>query len=58
MCCLRDIRDELKDDVPEYGYREYNSFAKCEKCGKVYWEGSHKKIIDTVINGLINQNYR
>jgi uncharacterized protein len=47
-------REEIRDAVPDYVYMQCNAFVKCENCGKVYWEGSHKKIIDAVIKDIIN----
>lgn len=40
-------RKSVVDDVPEHVFLNFNSFLKCKDCGKVYWEGSHKKLIDT-----------
>jgi uncharacterized protein with PIN domain len=48
-------REEIRDVVPEYVYSHCSAFAKCNNCGKVYWEGSHKKIIDAVISDIIGK---
>jgi uncharacterized protein len=48
--CLRDEAFEL---VPEHVYRQQNSFVKCKECGKVYWDGSHKQIIDAAVRNII-----
>jgi len=36
-------------EVPEYVFWNAGAFLKCGDCGKVYWEGSHKIMIDAVI---------
>jgi hypothetical protein len=46
-------REEIMDVVPDYIYSHCSAFVKCNNCGKVYWEGSHKKIIDAVIGDII-----
>ncbi len=45
-------RDAISGEVPEYVFRNSISFLKCGQCGKVYWEGSHKKMIDAVIGAI------
>jgi uncharacterized protein with PIN domain len=34
-------REEAKDLVPRYVYEKQKSFLQCEKCGKIYWIGTH-----------------
>lgn len=41
------------NDVPEHIYRMYDSFFRCSSCGNVYWEGSHKDMIDKKINDIL-----
>ncbi len=36
-------RHEVEDQVPEYVHEKHGSFYRCEKCEKIYWEGSHVK---------------
>lgn len=48
-------------DVPEHVFLNFNSFFRCVNCGKVYWEGSHKKLIDRRIEQVfkeINANWK
>jgi len=45
-------RDDVFGEVPEYVCRNSPAFLKCGQCGKVYWEGSHKKMMDAVIAAL------
>jgi uncharacterized protein with PIN domain len=40
----------IRNDVPEFVFLNLKSFYKCRECGKVYWEGSHKKGIDEIID--------
>jgi uncharacterized protein with PIN domain len=36
-------REEAKDLVPSYVYEKQKNFFRCEKCGRIYWEGTHVK---------------
>ena len=46
-------RSVVSTEVPDYILQSMNAFLKCGECGKVYWEGSHKKIIDAVIAAIM-----
>jgi uncharacterized protein len=35
------IKQEVRDLVPPYVYEKYDGFLRCEKCGKIYWKGTH-----------------
>ncbi|MFN3395331.1 MAG: Mut7-C RNAse domain-containing protein [Thermodesulfovibrionales bacterium] len=43
---------KVRNDVPEYIFLNTRSFYQCSNCGKVYWEGSHRKGIERVINQI------
>lgn len=45
-------RESVSDDLPEHIFLSFNSFFRCSNCGKVYWEGSHKKMIDAKIKDM------
>ncbi len=36
-------KSEIEDQVPPKVREPHDSFWYCEKCGRVYWEGSHIK---------------
>ncbi len=36
-------REEVKDLVPDYVYLTSPCFWRCPSCGKVLWEGTHKR---------------
>ncbi|MCX8092867.1 MAG: Mut7-C RNAse domain-containing protein [Candidatus Goldbacteria bacterium] len=36
-------KEENKEKIPEYVYKNFNEFNMCEKCGRIYWQGSHYK---------------
>lgn len=46
-------RSSVVSDVPEYVLQRTNAFLKCGECGKVYWEGSHKRMIDAALAAII-----
>lgn len=45
-------KNSVRDDVPEYIFLNIRSFYKCENCGHVYWDGSHKRGIDQMLAKL------
>lgn len=45
-------RSSVSGDTPEHVFRHASAFLKCGECGKVYWEGSHKRMIDGVIAAI------
>src|SRR3990167_3525366 len=36
-------KEETAGKVPDYVHQNYNKFVRCEKCGKIFWGGTHKK---------------
>jgi len=36
-------RHDVEDQVPEYVHEKHGSFSRCEKCERIYWEGTHVK---------------
>jgi len=34
-------RDEVWEQVPPFVYLTQETYARCPKCGRVYWEGTH-----------------
>lgn len=34
-------KQEAEDLVPRRAFERYNDFERCERCGRVYWKGSH-----------------
>ncbi len=46
-------RNAISAVVPDYVLQHMSAFVKCEECGKVYWEGSHKMIIDAAIAAIL-----
>jgi uncharacterized protein with PIN domain len=45
------------NEIPEYIYRKYESFFKCSNCGNVYWEGTHKDMIDRMIKEILKGSF-
>ena len=43
---------EVRDRVPEGVIEHYDTFWKCESCGKIYWPGSHHEKIKQTIQDL------
>jgi uncharacterized protein with PIN domain len=36
-------KKSVEGRVPYFTYKNFNRFAQCRGCGKIYWEGSHYK---------------
>lgn len=34
-------KEENKEKIPEFVYKNFNEFFICKKCGRIYWKGSH-----------------
>ena len=49
-------RSEVQDLVPDYVYHNFESFMRCNVCGKVYWEGSHYKKIRERISEILRKS--
>jgi len=49
-------RGEVQDLVPDYVYHNFESFMRCNVCGKVYWEGSHYKKIRERISEILRKS--
>lgn len=42
----RILKEELKGEIPDYVAFSNENFVICKSCGKIYWQGTHKKRID------------
>lgn len=45
-------KDEVKDGVPPYVFNTHESFMKCPKCRKIYWQGSHWELVNRFLDKL------
>jgi len=54
---LREIADktEVKDSVPEFVCLNFNTFLRCDNCGKIYWEGTHPQKFREKLGSIIRQ---
>lgn len=48
-------KESVANDVPEHVFLNFSSFFRCQSCGKVYWEGSHKKEMDAKIQEVLKE---
>ncbi|MCI0423879.1 MAG: Mut7-C RNAse domain-containing protein, partial [Acidobacteria bacterium] len=44
--------DQVRKKVPEKVGANHNEFFECVECGKVYWEGSHFKRIESLVKSV------
>jgi len=35
-------KSAVEPDVPDFIFHTHNDFARCPRCGKIYWKGSHQ----------------
>ena len=48
-------RSSVADDVPEHVFLNCSAFFICRDCGKVYWEGAHRKMIESKIGKVFKE---
>ena len=48
-------KESVAGAVPEHVFLHHNSFFRCGSCGKVYWHGSHGKLIGERIEELLGE---
>ncbi len=34
-------KESIKEKVPYFTYKNFDEFAQCERCQRVYWKGTH-----------------
>jgi len=44
--------EEIKGKIPEGALRCGKNFTLCPSCGKVYWEGGHKRLMEKTLKQL------
>ncbi len=47
------MKEDIKNLIPFYTYKNFNEFAQCPKCQRIYWKGSHHEEMIQRINNLI-----
>jgi uncharacterized protein with PIN domain len=45
-------KETIKNDVPPYVFESHDDFKKCPGCGRIFWQGTHYKEIEKVINEI------
>ncbi len=43
----------VMDAIPDHIFLNSDCFFRCKNCGKIYWNGSHKKMIDAKIEEVL-----
>ncbi|MBN1755005.1 Mut7-C RNAse domain-containing protein [bacterium] len=43
-------KKEIRELVPSYTYKTHELFKICPGCSRIYWEGSHKDLINRLLN--------
>ena len=42
-------KESIKGKIPYYTYKNFDEFARCPKCQRVYWQGSHyQKMLEDI----------
>jgi uncharacterized protein with PIN domain len=47
-------KEEVRNLVPDFIYLNFPVFMRCRDCGKVYWEGSHRKAMREKVKGVLS----
>ncbi len=48
---------KIQDSVPRYTYLTHQKFWRCEKCGKIYWKGSHLQLArEDIISHILKRD--
>ncbi len=47
-------KESVKDKIPYYTYLNFDEFAQCPNCQKVFWKGSHYKNMVRGIEKILN----
>lgn len=51
---LKEIqKEEVKGKVPFFVYQTQESFALCPSCGRIYWSGTHRKVMEKRIKKIL-----
>ncbi len=48
-------KTEVKDSVPEFVSLNFDTFLRCDNCGKIYWEGTHPRKFREKLGSIIKQ---
>lgn len=49
-------KEEVINDVPDFVFRTQNEFSKCPECGKFFWQGTHLKRMEEILEDLKKLN--
>jgi len=54
--CVSPLRpadpDRVKERIPPKSYELGKNFKECPSCGRIYWIGSHKRLMEKTLEGL------
>ncbi len=42
-------KEKIRKKVPGYVFENHNAFSSCSGCGKIYWMGTHKNLMEKVL---------
>lgn len=45
-------KEKVKHKVPPYIYNKHQKFMQCNKCGRIYWQGTHWQSVNKIIKKL------
>uniref|UniRef100_A0A7C4XES9 Mut7-C RNAse domain-containing protein n=1 Tax=candidate division WOR-3 bacterium TaxID=2052148 RepID=A0A7C4XES9_UNCW3 len=58
LCCNEVLipveKEKIKGRIPYYTYKNFDDFAECPKCQRVYWKGSHYRKMEKNIKRWLN----
>ncbi len=48
-------KDEVRDLVPPYVYKNYSQFMECPFCHRIYWQGTHWQAMNRELEKLMSE---
>lgn len=57
LCCnellIKVEKEKVRGSIPYYTYKNFNEFARCPNCTRIYWKGSHYEKMLREIKSII-----
>lgn len=50
-------KKQVEGRVPPFIYEKQKKFFQCQKCGRIYWQGTHKELFEKQLAGILKSDY-
>ncbi len=48
-------KSQVEGKVPDFVFDTMEEFLMCERCGRIYWKGTHAERIEELVRGLVER---